>query len=285
MPWTESRSRDEWLAEVQRRGTRIRRRRRVGFGVVGAIALILPVSVTANVIRSGPERAIEVSVAAPEPTFRVPMPTTTIPVAVGAGGVAAAVTTEDPTPPAGASSPTTTTEVHRRVPSANGPVVGPAPPTSVPSTAALATVGPDPASGPNPAPAGRTVPPIMTLRPCMPVDVKVTVTTEKAAYAPGERISGSATLAKVSGPDCRLELVAADGTVSTHYTARILDGAGSTVSWPGYESFSSSSPVPFEPQKSYTTGFTWDQKVSGESDCAVILCLQVPAGTYTVLVG
>ncbi|MDQ4069987.1 MAG: hypothetical protein M3203_11035, partial [Actinomycetota bacterium] len=42
MPWTESRSRDEWLAEVRRRGERIRRRRRLAVSAVGAVALLVP---------------------------------------------------------------------------------------------------------------------------------------------------------------------------------------------------------------------------------------------------
>ncbi|HET7721551.1 MAG TPA: hypothetical protein VFK43_16400, partial [Acidimicrobiales bacterium] len=68
MPWTDSRSRDEWLAEVRRRGTRIRRRRRVALGAVGALALVLPVSVTAAVLSGGAERPVELSVAGPAPT-------------------------------------------------------------------------------------------------------------------------------------------------------------------------------------------------------------------------
>ena len=124
-PTTETRSRDEWLAEVKRRGGRLRRRRRVGFGVAGALALVLPVSVTATVLSGGAERPVELSVAGPAPARGVePLPAP--PNELATGDVPAAAPTAEVAPP------TTVAEVHERLSAVNGVPVPRATPSSVP---------------------------------------------------------------------------------------------------------------------------------------------------------
>ncbi len=298
MPWTESRSREEWLAEVQRRGSRIRRRRRVGFGVVGAFALVLPVSVTATALRSGPERAVEVSVAGPAPAGGVAEPTTTMPIPGGGGsGVLAAVAPEERTPPAGAPSTTTTTEVHQRVASPTGGSVVDAtpsrgtPPGADPVGGPTSTAAPAesrPAETKTDAPPAPKVFPIMTLRPCAKSEVKVAVTTDKAVYARGETILGTWTMEKLPGADCRLEGLTSDSVYTRtnfHFETSAGRELGSYIGASNFFAFE----VAAEPQKAYSSSFgmSWDQK-----DCSIALlgvepstpseCAQALPGTYAL---
>jgi len=69
---TESRSRDEWLAEVRGRGERIRRRRRVTAALVGALALVLPVTALTTFLGGDGPRSVELTAAGPAPTGQVP---------------------------------------------------------------------------------------------------------------------------------------------------------------------------------------------------------------------
>ena len=270
MPWTESRSREEWLAEVQRRGTRIRRRRRVGFGVVGALALVLPVGVTATVLSGGADRAVELSVAGPAPAGdRTPAPAP--PNELATGEVPAVATTAvDP--------PTTIAEPQSRVGSAHGrtepptatgappgddPLVRPPTPTTIPS-----------GNSSSPAltvPAATTVPPASTEpapAPCASSEVRVTVATEKAGYGPGEAVRGSSTLENRSTGACLLP---------TRGFFKVLNAAGKDVGNFAYTA-DFRFPVRAEPGKTFTSTFTWDQR-----DCTGSACVQVPPGTYTVV--
>lgn len=302
MPWTESRSREEWLAEVQRRGGLIRRRRRVRFGVVGALALVLPVSVTATVLRSAPERAVELSVAGPKPAGEVPGATSTVPIQAGGGGVGSAgSSTEQASPPAGAPSPTTTTtEVHRRVASANGSVEDPTPPSSVPPEGAPAIAGAEPPAGrssslassaaPNSAleaPPGSTGPPITRLRPCAASEVKATVTMDQTVYTQGQAVSGSSTLENISGSDCHLELVDSEGRVISKAFFRIEDAAGGAEWFQSIEMSNCGCEqrdgkwvlVPVEPERTISHRFAYEPSECAES-CPVV----ASAGRYSVVV-
>ena len=289
MAWTESGSRELWLAEVKRRGEQIRRRRRLAGSFVGAMALLVPVIAVASSLNAGgedPGVRLAASGPARATAFSIPSPV------VGSDGEAATTTTTVEFVPttlperAAASTPpqTTTTEVHRRGESVNG-TVEPAPPTSVPPAGGSVVAGADPPSGTLSAASGSAAPSIMTLRPCTPADVKVSVTTDKAVYAKGEKVTGVSTLEKVAPSDCRLEGVDPErGIVYTRDSLRIDDAAGRMVRGGDEYSASTSGLVLPEPQKTYTRAFSWDQRDSGEHDCTVILCLQVPAGTYTVVV-
>jgi hypothetical protein len=292
LPWTESRSREEWLAEVQRRGIRIRRRRRIGMGVVGAFALVLPVSVTAAALRSGPENAVEVSVAGPAPAGGLSTTTSMIS-AVSDGGLAAATPAEAP-PPVGAPSTTTTTEVHQRVAATTTTVVEPAPrqspvsgtdPAGSPSTT-LAPVENQPAADtPTDVPPEKKVPVVMTLRPCATSEVKVTVTTDKAVYARGEPIMGSWTLEKASEADCRLEGVDEHG-VYTRMAAQYETPTGRWIGAARSLSTTSSPEVAPAPQKEYSfLGISWDQKdctiaILGVDPSSATECPLAQPGTY-----
>ena len=58
---------------------------------------------------------------------------------------------------------------------------------------------------------------------------------------------------------------------------RILNAAGKDVSGFAYTA-DYRFPVSAEPGKTFSTPFTWEQR-----DCSGVACVQVPAGTYTVV--
>lgn len=303
MPWTGSRSRDEWLAEVRRRGERIRRRRWLATVVVGALALAMPVGVVATLLGARSDRGVELTATAPGPAVGGEGSAPTIPTTVAGGDTPAlsGATAEQGTPPSGGVSPPTTAEVHGRVASVNGsppppsptsgppaddPVVraAPAAPSgnsgsatgapSVPggppgastgSGAASGGLGASPSAPGPPAPAPTDDPPPA---PCPAADVDVTVTTEKGAYAPGETVTGSSSLVNRSATTCLLP---------TRAFFRILDARGRTVSSFAY-TMELRMPVEAEPGRTVTSGFTWDQQ-----DCSGSSCAQVPAGTYVAV--
>lgn len=307
MPWTESRSREEWLAEVQRRGERIRRRRRLAAGVVGVLALVLPVGAIATFLGGTPAHEVELSAAAPAPVptgltdpFSSLTPTTVT--ADGAPDTTVApagVPLADPGQPAGGRSPTTTAEVR---PGAPGVVAGadarfpdsaagtatpaaPVPPPAAASTGDPAVVTPTtspPGAVGGAVPGGAssatgtsngsaatqsTLPPEPQTA-CPVSDVGVTVTTEKATYAPGETVSGSSTLENRSATTCLLP---------TRAFFRIDDSSGRSVGSFAYTT-EFRVPVRAEPGKSVTSGFSWDQ-----TDCSGPACVQVPPGAFVVV--
>lgn len=281
MPWTGSRSREEWLAEVQWRGGRIRRRRRVRFGVVGALAMILPVSVTASALRHGPERAVELSAAGPEP------------VGDGATRPGPDAPTE-PVPMEEPATTTTTAEVHQRVAVVNGSVSTTTPPSrSVPpaddpvvrstTTTAPAAISSALAGSPPPP---TTVPPAATataLAPCAVTDLTVTVSTDQSTYGPGGTVKGSAVLENRSGRTC---------LAPAWEFLEILNSAGVNV-------FSESAVTGFagepgngdpnrkaEPGATYASTFYWAAAHCNDVPPVVVneTCAgRFPAGTYTVV--
>ena len=275
MPWTESRSRQEWLEEVKRRGERLRRRRRLSFAVVGALALVLPATALATFFGAGGDnRDVHLAVAGPPPTGEVAgaVPTT------GAGDTPSAPPQEETT--------TTTAEPQLRVEAAHGRTEPPSPGSSVPLDDPVlrrpgATNPPVPsgnsASDPNtPIPSEPVSPPPTVAPPttapgaasCPSSDVPVTVTTDKSTYAPGETVRGSTTIENRGGAACLLP---------TRGFVRILNAAGKQVSNFAY-TMEYRFPVLAEPGKTFTTPFSWDQK-----DCSGPSCVQVPSGHYTVV--
>ena len=271
MPWTEARSRDEWLAEVRRRGERIRRRRQLAVGALGAVALLVPGYAMVSLSSAGQaERRLQVAAGAPDTTA---VPATGIPSVLGGDDVAPTTTVlagPQSIPPEGPLYSTTTTEVHRRVASVNGvpvdrddPVVraGPPPTTggdsgSVRSSPAL------------PPPSSTTAPPNEpALAACPASGVRVTVTTG-GPYVPGEKVQLSSTLENRSGTAClapgraffRVENAAGKNVGSFAYTANYM------------------LPVKVEPGKTITSTTNWDQQ-----DCSGAACVQVPAGSYVAV--
>lgn len=280
-PTIETRSRDEWLAEVKRRGGRLRRRRRVGFASVAALAMVLPVSLTAAALRTGPERAVELSVAgpAPVPTDGATGTPSTSPVDEPVADGSAATTDEAP-PLAGAPSPTTTTtEVHRRVATVRDPVVEPTPRTvpasvppaddpvvaSPPTTLALAPTSTVPVS----SATGTTLSTTGTQsRPmCLGSEFGFRVGTDKSAYATGEPVKVVATVEKRTATACRLP---------SQVHVRIDNSAGQNVVAFPY-TIDIVVPDNAEPGMTFTGSYTWDQR-----DCVNASCAQAPAGTYVV---
>ena len=283
MPWTESRSRDEWLAEVRRRGEHIRRRRRLATVLVGALALVLPLSAMATFLGDA-DRGVELTAtglpprSAPAVTGELSGPPTTSAASDGDVPASDGATTVEPTRPSGDLSPTATPEVHTRVPSTNDsappppaparpvlpaddPVVRPAP-TPPPGDGGVGGSG----TGAGPPPGPPTNDPQVAA--CPAADVTVSVTTEKGTYAPGETVRGSATLENGSATTCLLP---------TRAFFRIVDTAGTTVGSFVY-TLELRMPVKAEPGKTFTSAFTWDQ-----TDCSGSSCVQVPAGTYVAV--
>jgi hypothetical protein len=294
LPWTESRSREDWLAEVRRRGERIRRRRRVTIAIVAAFAVVLPLSTVAGYLVGPPDRSVELSVAGP-PAGEVSRPPTTSAVDGLVTGGLPATTDEIAGPAAGAPSQiTTTTEVHRPLASADDRAADPTPPTTVRSTDSPVIARADPAQPPTSssgtgsaggvgvASSGSRGPGALastTRRACAAADVKLSLTTDKAIYAMGETVSGSLSVEKTSESDCLLERVDSEGFVYTASAIRFQNAAGRVVG-SIINSSHSLSGVPAEPKKAYTQPFSWDQQDCGSDGST---CLQVPAGSYTVV--
>jgi hypothetical protein len=275
LPWTESRSRQEWLDEVKRRGERLRRRRRLSFAVVGALALMLPATALATFLAGGEDdRNVNLMVAGPPPTGEV------------AGGDRATGAGEPPSVAPSEETTTTTTEEDRLQAGVVDGRTEPPTPTSRPSAApGDAPVVRTPATTPSgnsssdpdapvssapvsPPPPGAAPP---TTAPgaanCPSSEVRVTVTTDRSTYAPGETVRGSTTIENRSGSACLLP---------TRGFVRITNAAGKDVSGLAY-TMEYRFPVLAEPGKTFTTPFTWDQR-----DCSGGSCVQVPAGTYNV---
>ncbi len=301
MPPTESRSRDEWLAEVRRRGERIRRRRRITAALVGALALVLPVTALTTFLGGAGPGSVELSVAGPAPTAQV----SSAPDSPVAEPGMASSTRIAPAPATGGSeSPTTTAEVHGRVAVINGSPTPRQTPTSAPpltpTIAPTTSVPPadDPVVRPpagttattarsgSMATADTTIPPANApVTACTAADIRVAATTEKTSYAPGETVRGSSTLENRSASTC---------LVSTWISVEILNPTGQDVfhssSGNGYASDLRTSdgglPVKAEPGTVFTGTFHW---VAGNcavpaptagSECAG----RFPPGTYTAVV-
>ncbi len=115
-------------------------------------------------------------------------------------------------------------------------------------------------------PASTTVP--ASAAPCSSADVRVTVTTAKSSYSPGETVQGSSSLENRGTRACLLP---------TRAFFRIVNGAGKDVGSFAY-TMEFRYPVLAEPGKTFSSSFTWDQR-----DCSGPACAQVPAATYTVV--
>ena len=106
------------------------------------------------------------------------------------------------------------------------------------------------------------------LQACAVGDVKVTVSTAKATYAPGETVTGVSTLENRSGVAC---------LVSARAFFRIEDTGGRVVSSFAYTA-DFRMPVKAEPGQTFADRFTWNQL-----NCTSNPCVQVPGGTYVVV--
>ncbi|MGH9264663.1 MAG: hypothetical protein ACRD1D_08220 [Acidimicrobiales bacterium] len=284
MPWTESRTREEWLAEVRRRGERIRRRRRVTLSVAGALAMVLPVSALVSMTGGDPDPELRVTAAGPAPR-QGPVMGGALPPIVTTTSLEAEIA---PAPPAGAaaaaepgrvpaaepSPPTTTAEVHRRAGSINGvpyddPVVRASPTTT--AGPGGGTIGGNSSSGTSAAPAQPGTPPPTTdpaLTTCPVSEVEVVVTVERSTYASGETVEWTSTLTNRSATTC---------LVSGRAFFHVEDVNGKIVgSFPYTADFQL--PVKAEPGKTFQSGGSWDQR-----DCSANPCALVPAGRYTVV--
>ena len=278
MPWTESRSRDEWLAEVRRRGERIRRRRRLALSAVVAVALVGPafamVSYTAG---GGGQRQLQVAAEGPPSTRAAAGPSLPAVIAEGQAlptttTLAGAAALPEVTAPSGPLySTTTTAEVHRRVSPINGvPSYGDSVVRATPSTTSAEndSVRSSPVM---PASPSSTLPPADGgLSACPTGDVKVTVTVDKPSYAPGDTVSWSSTLENRSSTTCLMS-----GRAFFH----VEDTAGKIVGSFAYTA-NYMLPVKAESGKTITNTGSWDQQ-----DCSGPTCKQVAAGTYVVVAG
>ena len=280
MPWTESRTREEWLAEVRRRGERIRRRRRVALSVVGALAMALPVSALVSMTGGDPSPDLRVTAAGPAPRqgpaiggVLPPIVTTTsleAEIAPGSPTEPAAAAEPGRVPAAEASPPTTAAEVHRRLGSINGapiddPVVRPSPTTTVAEGGSAGNSSSSPALAAPSTPPPTTDPALTT---CPVSEVEVVVTVERSNYASGETVQWTSTLTNRSATTC---------LVSGRAFFHVEDVNGKIVgSFPYTADFQL--PVKAEPGKTFESGRSWDQ-----TDCSANPCALVPAGRYTVV--
>ena len=270
MAWTESGSRDEWLAEVRRRGERLRRRRRVAASAVGALALVLPVLALVSLTGSDAGRQFQVTAAGPAPDTGGPPTMVATTIAESVTSTTTGVTESAPAAVGGtvSSHPApTTTEAHGRVAIINGRAA-PAtpPPTSYddpvvrpPQSTVVSSIPEAPrAAGPGEGASG----------PCPPAEVSVTVTVERPTYGPGDVVKGSTTIRNNSSTTCLL---------APREVMHIEDQSGKTVGNFAY-TMEFRPPVVAEPGRTLTATFQWDQK-----DCSGSTCAQVPAGTYVAV--
>ena len=275
MPWTEvdpevRHSRDQVLADVLRRGGRMRRRRRKATALAAAVAVLVPV--VAFVAAGGlVDHGVRLSVAGPGagPSVDLLVPTTIVDIAAAVDPTPAV--TAAPTMPAttvpitfrgGATNPEPSTVVVPQV-DVDEPVVRPARPATTSTVAA--GVAASPASA---VPADGGGGPPTTVPLCPVSQVKVTVATDKATYAPGETVRWTSTLTNASSTTC-----AVSGRAFFH----VEDGSGATVgSFPHTADYQL--PVKADPGRSFTSSLSWDQ-----TNCANGPCARVPAGTYTVV--
>ena len=283
MPWTESRSREEWLAEVQRRGSRIRRRRRAGYGVVGALALVLPVSLTAAALHSGSERAVELSAAGPPPERVGEAPPATVVDAPSQPAPVVELATTTTIAPAQPESiprrPVPETTVRATVaPASPGVTVPPAddpvvrstttvpPPQNtlgsiVPPTQSIGNGG----SAASPPPAASATPAESAPPACAAETLQIDVVPSKATFALGETVRGTFFVQTHGATDC-LVAMPASFRIENVATGAVLGSVPSTSEVP--------SPVKAD-GKMYTSTFSWDQR-----DCTGADCTQVPPALY-----
>ena len=122
-------------------------------------------------------------------------------------------------------------------------------------------------SPPLPAPTDPVVPTTVdpSLGLCTAGQVTTTVTTEKATYAVGEAVHGTATIRNHSGTPCLLP---------TRAFFQIEDSAGRVVSNFAYTA-DYRFPTRAEPGQSFASTVTWDQQ-----SCSMPVCSPAPPGTY-----
>ena len=273
MPWTESGSSDEWLAEVRRRGEHIRRRRLVALSVVGAAVLLLPALALASFSagRSG-DRDLRVAAAGPGPAPGTGLPATPPPSSPAdeatpttRAGSTGGADAPAPTP----QSPTTTAETPRRANSTSGVEVtpttrAPADDPVVRTTLALPSGTTGAAAGTVPTTTTPADPP---LSPCPASEVSVAVVLERSTYAPGEPVRGSTSITNRSSTTCLL---------APREGVHIEDASGRTVGSFAY-TMELRPPITAAPGRTVTGTFTWDQRTCPGP------CVQVPAGTYAAV--
>ena len=163
------------------------------------------------------------------------------------------------------SSPPRTTETTRVV---DDPVVR-SPGTGTASGGGVGTANSASSGGAAAAPSGPTQSD-PALAACPAADVRVTVSTDKATYAPGDTVRFSSTLENRSATTC---------LVSGRAFFSIENAAGKTVSSFAYTA-DYMLPVKATPGQTFTNTGTWNQQ-----DCTGPACLQAPAGTYVVVAG
>ncbi|MDP1807266.1 MAG: hypothetical protein Q8K72_18965, partial [Acidimicrobiales bacterium] len=239
---------------MKRRGGRLRRRRRLGFGAVAALALVLPASLMAGVLTAGFESAVELSVAGPAPMGGMAaMPATTTPIAE-AGEVPA---------PAVEAPATTVAEVHERVAAVNGvPGARSSTPTSMPPSddpvvRPTSTVAPPvtlarPAESPNQptalsAPSSAASP----LPPCPAQALQIDVVPSKATFSLGETATGMSFVQTGRAADCLLP-VPGSFRIENVATGKEVGFSAAVTEHP--------CPLVAQPGKMYTSTFSWDQK-------------------------
>lgn len=280
MAWTESRSRDEWLAEVKRRGERIRRRRRMAVAFVGVLALFLPLSALAGFVTADPGRDQQLQVAGPAATSAAR--------SRAASELSSGPGTTVPSEPAPEEAPAPTTTIYGLPAQTVNPLVEPpalpangavtlAPPGSIPLTD-------DPVVRTTTtltSPRTTTSPPLLPnqsiasstsggaaarLAPCPPEALQIDVVPSKATFAVGETVSGTFFLQTRQASDCSVSLPSSF-RIEEVASGKVLGAVGATTEF--------ASPARAEPGKMLTSTFSWYP-----ADCSDSSCGQVAPGLY-----
>ena len=259
--------------------------------VVAALALVLPMSAVAGFLTADPGGDTRQLLAGPVPTqpgLLTPEPGVDVPNAPALSGESATTTT-------------LATEVHQRSGTTNGSVVPSAPSsippadgpavrattTTAPSDTAVSGTSASAASGaPGPGPVDPAPP------ACVATDMKLTLSTDRKAYARGDTVKASATLEKITAGRCELP--------NWGILISIVNGAGRDVSgdgssrrdsgtlnqaeaWPPCDRDGCRRPV--EPGPVHTATLDWENCNVGEViPAGGPDCLAFPPGTYTVVV-
>lgn len=281
MAWTESRSRDEWLAEVKRRGERLRRRRQLTVALISALALVLPASALAGFLTADSGGDQQLAVAGP------PSPPATGPASATEASPDPGTTL--PSEPAALDAPVPTTTNY------GVPVLNPdrrAEPPVLPAGGAVATLAPPGTVPPNDDPVVRVTTTVATSRttipsllpnqstasgtaagaavarqsPCPAEALQIDVVPSKARFALGETVSGTFFLQTREASDCSVALPGSF-RIEEVATGKVLATVGATSEF--------ASPARAEPGKMLTSTFSWDQ-----TDCSGSSCTQVPSGLY-----
>lgn len=261
MEWTDddlrpSRTRDELLSKVTRRGEELRRRRRAGRGLTSVVAVVTAVAIAGLAIGSGDEDpAVQVATEGPSTSAAPEALPEAFPEPIPLVPVEAPPTTSTPDRP---PLPTSTSS-----PSPASPGL---PPATTP-TAVTATTGPTASTTAPTTPWPAAEKPGCTLE-----QLGIATAPDKPEFRPGEVVRVTTTLRNQSSTTCYHH--------GSSFHFNIDNGAGGGLAG-GYheDNFGNTPADPLHPGQTLTETVPWNQ-----SSCSDTGCAQAAPGTYTFTV-